>query len=290
MSYDLSGTDIDGSPSFQIAKDSASAKRVCKVDWSDIDSAITGLFGTVFMAGTGVVRDPLHTFPGKSYLVLDQMDIKPFDDDNIVGSSGGLPTYTSAQLELTYKTKPYNTDDDDDTSDDPDVPEGTYLTHRISLGGDILTLPESGLQWQAANDDGIKDVAADVAPGMVIPTIEHQFTWHFVPSPPFAAMKNAYGKVNSALQYGAPAETLLFLGADANRDITTEGTKAWTLDYRFQEKALKAGGVIAGWNHFFRPDPGAGQNSWQKILRKDGNTVYETADFSSLFEFSAGAA
>lgn len=290
MAFSTLTKDFDGSPTFSVSKTAASATRQLRMDWPDINTAIEDLFGLVFVAGTGVVRGDIHTFPGKPWLLLDSMDIVPFDKANPqTFDANGMPTFKKALATLKYKTVPWD-QDDDSNEDDPDTPEGTYLTHRISLGGDMLTLSESGLEWENNNDDGKKDVAADVAPGMLIPTREHQFTWHFVPSPPWDAMRDAYGKLNTNLQYGAAAETLMFLGADAERDVTIDGARAWTLDYRFQERALKAGGIVVGWNHFFRPDPAAADNSWQKIKRKDGLFVYETTDFDPLFQFAAGAA
>lgn len=283
--------ELEGSPTFSFTKDEATAKRVLRVDWDYIFPIAEVLFGTVFIAGIGVVRRAIHTFPGKPWLVLDGMTAEPMDP--------GKPTQTTvngfitnrypeggAKLTLSYKTVPWDQED----QEDPETPEGTYLTHRWSLSGEILTLPHRGLEWENANDDGKKSVAADLTPSMIIPTIEHQFTWHFVPDPPFDSIRGLYGMVNNGAFGGAAAETLLFLGAEAQRDTTIEGERTWTLDYRFQEKALKANGQVVTWNHFFRPDAAANDNPWQRIKRKaDAKDVYEKGDFDKLFKFEAFA-
>lgn len=283
--------EMAGSPKFNITKTGVSATRVLRMDWDTAYSAVEELFGQSYVAGVGVVRTAIHTFPGKPFLILESANIDPHDPANPTQTTiGGNITnrYESgALITLQYKTQPWD-QEENSNEDDPDTPAGTYLTHRWSLSGEILTLPHSGLEWQNANADGDQDVAADLVPAQVIPTVEHQFTWHFVPNPPFATIRDMFGKVNSAAFGGAATETLLFLGAEAQRDITTDGERTWTLDYRFQEKAIKAGGTIATWNHFYRPDAGNAVNPWQRILRKsDGKPVYELGDFSSLFEFDA---
>lgn len=286
--------ELEGSPTFNFTKTESSAKRILRVNWDLISDISQTLFGSVFIAGIGVVRNSIHTFPGKPWLVLDSMSVEPIDPGKPTATTiaGSITnSYDSgAKLTLNYKTVPWD-QEDDQNDDDPDTPEGTYMTHRWSLSGEIMTLPHRGLEWEFANADTDKTVAADLAPGQILPTIEHQFTWHFVPDPPFSAIRSSYGKVNAGAFSGAAKETLLFLGAEASRDITTEGERTWTLDYRFQEKAVKAGdGTVVTWNHFYRPDADAMANPWQRLKRKsDGAGVYETGNFADLFKFQAQA-
>ena len=58
----------------------------------------------------------------------------------------------------------------------------------------------------------------------------------------------------------------------------------WKIHYVLREKAIKHGGQTYGWNHYFREKP----PGWVE-LRAGGQRLYELADFSPLFQFTAYA-
>jgi hypothetical protein len=100
------------------------------------------------------------------------------------------------------------------------------------------------------------------------PKGDHSVSWHFVPWPPWTAIRQCVGKVNAFKFAGAPRGTLLFLGAEASQDITTHGVKAWTLEYKFSEKNANAQNPLRpqGWNYFLRPN-GENAGTFQPIAR-----------------------
>lgn len=273
--------ELEGSPKFQFSKDGASATRTCKMNWSQIQAMVDSYFGQTIPAGRGVLRFNQASMPGFPQMVVETIGIEPFDDVAATYSAGGAITHTYARVTINYKTVPWDRDENN-KSDDPDRPEGTYLTHTVTHGSEMMTLPAAGWKWQGSG----KKLPDDMNVGMLIPTEEHSFSWKSVPKPPFNSITDLVGKVNSVSFSGKAAETMMFIGATASRQMTTDGTRAWTLDYKFSGRAIKHAGGTAGWNHLFNPETG----QWEKpITVAGGNTIYQTGSMGSLFEFEAEA-
>ena len=140
----------------------------------------------------------------------------------------------------------------------------------------------------SSNPDGTpytedpKDMHTDEDAPMTIllPTAEHQFTWKSVINPPFSSIYSNIGKVNKGGFLGCDAETLMFLGVDAQREFTTGGIKPWTLDYRFSHRVAQPIGAPnpLTWNHFYVPK----KNAWKK-LTWNGDFAYQKGNFMGLF-------
>jgi hypothetical protein len=174
----------------------------------------------------------------------------------------------------------------------PGVDPDTFLTYRINMTGEFMTFGAGGLLWKDASNTPVPPETETVKR---IPITEHELQWKKVKYPPWAAISNCRGKVNSTNAFGFDPETLLFLGASAHRSFSgfTSLRKAkfnWSLTYRFQERRIPmevpnlSGDTVAGWNHVWR---GAGDNqNWDK-LKKHTDTgaylTYQTADFTTLF-------
>lgn len=173
----------------------------------------------------------------------------------------------------------------------------------------MMTMPDACFRW--ADDDppdAPRLLPGDIAPGIVMPTQTHTFTWRGVTYPPWEDINDAAGKVNESDQLGLKAETCLFIGAEEERVFDVNGTIQYTLSYTFAERKMKGKDASATpteidvtWNHFYRKaieDTDTPANSrpagWKKIQRtkKDGsgnvvvdpdNSIYDTYDFEKLF-------
>ncbi|MCA9270545.1 MAG: hypothetical protein KDA41_18815, partial [Planctomycetales bacterium] len=91
---------------------------------------------------------------------------------------------------------------------------------------------------------------------------------------------------------GAAAETVLFLGARADREFHfVDEAPLWRVRYTFAEsgKRLRDGTTPAGWNHLFRRAAGIGEENWTlvKAANSSGERPYQTGDFGSLFSFGS---
>lgn len=259
-------------PEFSFGRDGkATGTEKLVISWSDIDNFVTAAFPEPTIVNGEVNFSNTRRFPGRTYLVADKIRVAShFPGGSPVVKSDGTVDY--ALLTIDYKT----TDRDEDQGDDGDSDDPQkFMTHSISLGGQFLNMPSSGLKW----DGEVDPIKADnINAGKIIPTIEHQFDWEFVPNPPFASIRTSIGRVNSGSFVGASSESLLFLGAEASREITYQGAKLWRISYRFSERLLEGN---KGWNYFYREDTG----SWELLRQLNGDTIYEATDFSSIFQF-----
>ena len=179
----------------------------------------------------------------------------------------------------------YQTVNPQDRVDGPDSEAGTHLTYRMLYGVETQELLPGGWTW---DDLPTVPAPADLAPARAIPFTDHHLTWDQVLFPPWDAIRTLQGKVNSTVFLGCPPETMLFLGAEANK-LYRSGLGAgasefcWQIHYVFRERAIKQGGQVLGWNHLWRPDP----PGWA-VLTNGAGPFYEAADLNLLFQSADG--
>lgn len=301
--------EISGFPKLIHTSISSEAVRQGVIPWSDIDDFITDVFPPTVNAGIVIEQGAGIAFPGRDYLRADSLEIVPHfgEDDPITGPNTDqdfdtLPEYLNGLATIIYTTQRFS-QDEGEQGDDP-VP---FLRHRWSIGGrlDPTNDDSSWAEWDL--DSGI---SADNLPSLFIPTIEHEMTWSRVTSPPFATIRDRIGKVNDAegsfVTGTVAAETLLFVGAELQREILSDGSRAWEVTYRFSERRvpsmdedptlLGSGPGVGGWNHFWRTygDPSDTNvsgfyklniaNSPSNALGIAFGKYYKLASFTELFQ------
>ncbi len=283
-------TDEIQPPQIRVTRNGIEATRVMKIEWADVDAYLEELTGTEFVAGNVVRRTNPVTFPGKSWLLLDGVDLVPFDNKNPgTNDSDGLATGPGgARVTINYKTLDFNLSGPG--GDDPDIPDVPFLEHRVDLGEEMLTTPRGAIEWvrdgsgAGANK---KTMSPDILIGTAIGIMTHQLSWQNVPLPPWAAIKSHNGKTNSTAFLGHPAEVVRFSGMTAGRKFSFQGNKLWTLDYRFNARIIQdepEGGGTAGWNHSLRDDPKGAEKPWQLFQLTSGSKPFPTADLGDLFK------
>jgi hypothetical protein len=125
-------------------------------------------------------------------------------------------------------------------------------------------------------------LAADAHLLKRIPVTEHHVTWHQVASPPWDAIRQLQGKVNSQAFLGCAAETLLFEGAEAQKVFRAgaEGPSfAWQVRYVFRERSVKYASEVYGWNHAYRTEPAGFARA-----TSGSACLYDLGDFTALFQ------
>jgi hypothetical protein len=258
--------DLTGSPRITAGREARGATREVELAWVNIDALIAELFPAApSLPGA---------YPGVSYLYAENVDISPLHPDGDQTCAGDVATYGRARATISYSRLPY----------EPDATQ--LISRRYSMGGEFMTIPSGTLYWDEAGFF-VPIQEEEIAANKTIPTIEHSITWHRVPeaSIPWTAIKDKVGKVNSGSLNNdyfksVAAETLLYVGAELSFTLSTDGTKVWTLEHRFQEKNIKEAGNTHGWNYFLRPSDSA----WLKMVDVDGNPVYPTSgSFDDLF-------
>lgn len=274
------------------------ATRTGYVPYSDVLTLIGILFPVPIPRGTTITAGFGIKFPGLDFLRADSVHIEPLSPkitgplkaDGTVDTSTDfdtIPQFEKYKCVIKYATPTAAVQGT--TLNEPFNPDPVlYLEHKLTMGCEFLQIPSDGLQWLF----NITGPVPDGLPiGLRIPTTEHSITWPYISFPPWTAMRSAMGKVNNAaltFQTGLiSTECLMFMGVEASRQITSDGTTCWNVTYRFSETQKTAstvgGTTIKGWNVFWNPV----LQAFDVLVKSDGTTrIYESANFNSLFQIS----
>lgn len=294
--------EISGSPKRIHTSVNAEAVRFGIIAWADIDALIAQVLPSTINAGIVVEQGAGIAFPGVGFLRADSMEFVPhFDeDDPQTGPDTNqdfdtLPTYLNALATINYTTQRFATEEQEE---DPVL----FLTHRWSIGGEFLGIGGESVLWDLDNEQ-----AADVEPAVFVPTIEHEITWTHVENPPFSIIRDRIGKVNDAaltFKTGTiTTETLAFVGAELQRQVLSDGVRAWEVTYRFSERRVVSldedadlsgpSPGVGGWNHFWRSFDTADSNvsGFYRVVLNNAesksntiNSIYKHASFDELFQ------
>lgn len=282
MPYTGGGTyyrELGGSPTYNKTIDGAGATDTWMVPWHAAFGFANTVVPSEYKVGKMTIKPLGWGFRYAAGIYAESCDVSPWYSEE-PGITGKSDASGWAKVKVSYKNPEEEEDEDDE--DDPE----TFLTHKITIGAEMMTVPPRNVTLTDASLDPantkVEDIMTDEdAPiTILMPTAEHQFTWKRVISPPFSNIYDNIGKVNSGAFLGAAKETLMFLGCDAQREFTTSEAKPWTLDYRFSHRCAQPIGAPnpLTWNHFYVPKTG----TWTK-LRFNGELAYQSGNFMGLF-------
>jgi hypothetical protein len=269
--------ELAGSPIERYTSSGFIAERHFIINWADRDAFAVALLGEAAEHGGS---SSTH-YPGKETVFAKTIRYEPLDPellDEAAQSSltEGLNSYSKsfAKAIVTYQTMSKN--DRSDISNEP----GTHLTYEMFYGGEHKSLTATGWNWL---DTSLAIPSTEILQKWV-PMTEHNMSWHQVVNPPWETIQTMQGKVNSTTFLGAPAGTVLFEGARANKLYQAgydEGSApfCWKIEYMFREKAIKHGTSTYGWNHAYRGNPAG----WVELINTTGDKLYASADFTQLF-------
>jgi hypothetical protein len=246
--------------------------------------------GTRQISGFGV------QLPGYDWLRADSMHVEPLgdkivgplDDTGAVDKSMDFDTlveFEKAKVSIKYANNLASVQGQ--TFSEPYNPDPVlFLEHKLAMGCEFLQIPSEGLRWGVSTTDPVPD---GLPIGLRIPTTEHSINWPYISFPPWTTMRSTLGKVNSVaitFQTGfISAECLMFMGVEASRQITSDGTTCWNITYRFSEKqqATTAAATVKGWNVFYNPV----SQVFDVLYKSDNVTkIYASTPFSNLFQIS----
>lgn len=200
------------------------------------------------------------SMPGYPILLVNDIKIEPMVGDAIVYGTSPCYYYRGAKVTIGYK------------SDSPNS-----FQHKLKHAVDVITYPGSNLVW---NRDA-KPAGTDIHGGVLSPHMEHDLSWRYVLTIPWAAIRNCLGKVNDREFLGVPAECLLFMGAETEIEYVAGLSLGYKMSYKMSEKNNGTIGSPKGWNHFLRPD--ANPPAFERLDIRGGNYIYQLAEFEPLF-------
>jgi len=271
--------ELSGSPVEEYSQDGFTARREFLIAWEDRDAFAAEVLGKAAEYGGSAWIN----YPGKTSVFAARLRYVPLDPESldtqaIAELTEGLASYSNsfAKAEVDYRTVNVR-----DREDGPETEPGTHLTYRMQYAVEHQTLLPQGWHWA---DDPSLVLPDDFPLVKAIPVTEHHLTWHQVVNPPWQAIQALQGKVSAGEFLGCPPATLLFEGAEANKlfrsGFDTDNPEfCWQIHYLFRQRAVKYGGQVYGWNHFYRGDP----PGWVE-LTNGSEPMYESGDFAPLFQ------
>ncbi|MBR0191939.1 MAG: hypothetical protein IJQ31_07735 [Thermoguttaceae bacterium] len=270
--------ELAGSPVEAFTSEGFEAKRRFLVRWEEREA-----FARDVMGHSSTFNYQSSTYyPNRTSVFPVKITFRPADENSIqkqeiAALHLGLNSYSGwALAEIEYATL---TDEDLDLG--VQTESGTSLTYRLSWESIDVELPSaSGWVW---TDSGAA-IPEDLSVVQRIPQAVHTIIWSRVLNPPWTAIQQMQGKVNSVEFLDCPAGTLLFEGAAANKLYRStfqqgESPFCWAITFTFRQKAVHHDSQTYGWNHFFRTSDG----SWA-MVQSNQKKIYDEADFKTLFE------
>jgi hypothetical protein len=234
------------------------------------------------IGGTAAYTVPLR-YPGRPWLYCQNVTLAPLGGENNPAQFDPLGFYNrygNYIATLTFSTVSW----EQSSSSPSGGSDTTIKTIDISIGGEYMRLPQYAMYWADRPVGSGKPIEnEDIELGKLIPTIEYSVQLHDYAYLPFMKIIELIGKTNKTrgqIIGHEFAETLLFLGASANRTVTWEGAGTFQITYRFSERQIKHDDrTYYGWNHFWRPET----SEWMKVKDKRGVVVFPPDDLAELF-------
>ena len=277
--------ELSGSPEETYTTDDFTAIRKFLVPWENREEFANWLRGATNAFG------PLESiaYPNHPDVVPYKIHIKPFDPLTVEKTamdspSDALNRYSSFALITVY----YRIQTSQDLDDGPTAESGTRLSYRINFQLQEVEINGSGLYWR----DSVTNLGAGAAVIKTVPLTEHVLTWKQVLFPPWTAMRDLQGKVNSVEFLDCPPGTLLYEGVGVNKlyrsDLQDGASEfCWQLEYRFLQRIIYQNNYRYGWNAVYRKETGR----WENVLfgksagyeLNSGTPFYESGDFNALF-------
>lgn len=279
--------EIDGSPVIVDTENAGfSATRTLQCKWEERLLLVDQLRGAILRGPSLTTRIVPHRFPEFSDALCQEARAVRWG--GMTSDVGVIPvTYEAARVIVIYKVP------DGINIPSPDArPEDVLVTESIEPSAEFITVPNEGLFWPSSPTEIQEKLPDDITVTKLLSKLDWVYTIHQEQDLPKQLLK-LIGRVNEfevsrqQINQTFPAESLLFASLHAERQVTTEGTQAWRLTFRFTFNPFETDSGIAapktGWNLFLR----SGNKVPRPLIDKDGKQVkpYERADFKELISF-----
>ena len=234
----ISYEELPGSGTLEYSPGGIVGRRQFLIAWADRRLFCQTLLGHTTVTGHIPLRTQAQQFPGEDYLYCTHAREKPIGTLSYDAEGASYP-----QVEIHTEYHPWNiytsTVDQDEDYDAEVEQARTYVEESYEFGAEFV----HGKGAEYIYETGTA-VEQDV--GLLIGTMEMQLHSPWEPELQVDKIQTCIGKVNSTRFYNYPAEQVLFMGASAQRVITSEGVPGWAVTYRFRAKSVSFNKVYRG--------------------------------------------
>lgn len=232
----------------QFVQNAGRLRRLVKLEWEDLETAIKGFIGYCQIRTQGGVRyyhrhvpDSFPRFYGLTGRpTLFCVSAGPAQGVRAVGKhQDETQQFVWARLPLEYRTVPYGILPDEDVlgllepfGGIPDESTGLrYVTPHFDGAPKIIALPQGMMQMASAT----AALRVPIRQGLPIRRAAGTFTLthHLLPALPITTIQAAENRINSTEFFDFPAETLLFSNWRYRRERSPLGDFVFTVDFIF---------------------------------------------------------
>lgn len=268
--------ELKGSNIVHAALNRITATRVFRTAWGDRLAFGRKMVGEIVLASDGstsVLQPKQH--PEMPGLFAIEFTCEPYHDSSkIVAKTSGNEVDDPIEYDFAKVTVKYDASSGTFTGGGNTV---TLITEEVNISSQVMTVPGSLFYWAGGTTP-----VPDANVGLIIGMVEDSVVFHRAATNKRSIVKSLVGKVNNAAFLDAPIGSMLFMGAQSRRSVTSDGVTFFELRYSFKTRLLpNASTQEDSWQKLFRQETGV----WTKIVQQgDGTTPpYAYGDFSQLF-------
>ena len=259
---------VPGYPQENVSRKGVTVVDKLQCDWADRITLAKELAG--FLVGSVLHLPHEYDFGDEP---INNIYVTDVHSEPIVALDAATGDYPKALLTVNYGNLEY------DVGEIPAEAGSTvYVTESLESQTEFITLTHKGLAWDAGKTIKLADTEA---PSKLLHRIDWVYTIHQMLGIP-AWLWTHPGTVNSAgvtsreLGKYFAAETLLFGNPSLSREVTSEGTTAWTITCRFSYQPDT-------WNKYPRTATGGTlANATVYDTAGAAKKFYSTSDFGSI--------
>ena len=254
-----------------------SAQRMFRTNWSDRLQFAIAMVGRITLGSDGstVITYPKQ-HPDIHGLFASDYHCEPYHSESRIVAKTALPEtddaidYDFAKVTIRYEAA------NGSFSGGGNSP--TLITEEVNISAQMLSIPGEMFYYYPL---GGPPEPVELSVGILVGTVEDSIVFHKSSTNKRAIVKSLVGSVNNAVFADSPSGSVLFMGAQSHRSVTTDGIQFWELKYTFKTRVLSSvSSQQDSWQKIFKQNAG-----WRAIVRQHDTTLfpYPYGDFTQLF-------
>lgn len=271
-------SELKGSNVVHAALNRITATRVFRTRWNDRLAFGRKMVGEITLGSDGstsIIQPKQH--PELSGLFAVEYTCEPFHDaSKIVAKTSGAEVDDPIDYDFAKVTVKYDASSGSFTGTNGNTV--TLITEEVNISAQTMTIPGEMFYYSPV---GSPPQPVDQPVSILLGTVEDTVVFHRAATNKRAIVKSLVGTLNTATFADSPSGSVMFMGAQSRRSVTSDGVTFWELRYSFKTRVLShVTTQVDTWQKIWKQ--GAG---WRTIVREYDNTLgpYPYGDFTLLF-------